>query len=59
MICELCQKNKATIHIKNEHGTLDICEYCRMEIQSSFSYYINGIEVVREEYENRIRNKNL
>jgi ribosome-binding protein aMBF1 (putative translation factor) len=55
MICELCRTKEATIHIKNEQGTLDLCQECRMDIQSGFSYYIAGNEVVKEEYEERTK----
>lgn len=53
MNCELCRIKEATIHIKNAQGTLDLCSDCRMDIQASFSYYIGGNEVVKEEYEQR------
>jgi len=53
MICELCRKNLAVIHINNSQGTLDICTDCRMDIQAGFSYYIAGNEVVKEEYKER------
>lgn len=53
MMCELCKAKIATIHIQNIHGTLDLCQECRMDIQASFSYYINSQEVVKEDYENR------
>jgi ribosome-binding protein aMBF1 (putative translation factor) len=53
MICELCRIKEATIHIKNAQGTLDLCSDCRMDIQASFSYYVGGNEVVKEEYEQR------
>jgi ribosome-binding protein aMBF1 (putative translation factor) len=57
MICELCRHQEATIHIKNGQGILDICSDCRMDIQASFSYFIGGNEVVKEEYEQK--NKGL
>ena len=53
MTCELCRTKDADIHIKNTQGTLDICSDCRMDIQAGFSYYIDGNEVVKEEYEQR------
>ncbi len=55
MKCELCRHEETTIHIKNAQGTLDLCQPCRMDIQSSFSYYIGGNEVVKEEYDERIQ----
>jgi len=53
MICEICKTKEATINIKNAQGTLDICQECQMDLQASFSYYIAGNEVVKEDYENR------
>jgi protein-arginine kinase activator protein McsA len=53
MICELCKIKEATIHIQNIHGVLDLCQECRMDLQASFTYYINGEETVKEDYENR------
>jgi hypothetical protein len=53
MICELCRIKEASVHIKNIQGTLDICSDCRMDIQAGFSYYVNGQETVKEDYENR------
>ena len=53
MMCELCKTREATINIKNAQGTLDLCQECRMDIQASFTYYINGEETVKEDYENR------
>ena len=53
MICELCRKNQANIHIKNERGILDICQECQNDIQDAVSYYIKGNEVVIEEFKER------
>jgi protein-arginine kinase activator protein McsA len=53
MKCELCKTKEATIHIQSIHGTLDLCQECRMDIQASFTYYIAGSETVKEDYENR------
>jgi hypothetical protein len=57
-ICELCKKSEATIHLETQ-GTLDLCKNCLEKIQTSFGYYIDGNEVVKEEYENRIADKIL
>jgi len=51
--CELCKTKEATIFINNAQGTLNLCTDCRMDIQAGFEYYVNGKEVVKEEYENR------
>jgi hypothetical protein len=53
MKCELCKVKEAEQHIKNATGTLDICFDCRIDIQAGFSYYVNGQETVKEDYENR------
>lgn len=53
MYCELCKTKEATIFINNAQGTLNLCTDCRMDIQAGFEYYVNGKEVVKEEYENR------
>ena len=52
-MCELCKTREATINIKNAQGTLDLCQECRMDLQASFSYYINSQEVVLEEFKER------
>ena len=54
MICELCKHRIATIHIEDK-GTLDICSACLEQIQEGLGYYINGIEVVKEEFKERTK----
>lgn len=50
LFCKLCKKLKATNHIEELH----ICDKCLIEIQLSFSYYINNKEVTIEEYKRKI-----
>jgi ribosomal protein L37AE/L43A len=52
MICKLCKKKEVT----DPNPKIHICDICRMEIELSFSYYIGGKEVTREEYEKGIEN---
>jgi hypothetical protein len=47
MKCKLCKNREANNHYK----TLDICDKCLVDIQLSFTYYINGKECVKEDIE--------
>lgn len=51
LICPLCKKNQAVHFTPNGFG---ICDACFIEIQLSFSYYVGGKEVTREEYKRKI-----
>jgi len=55
MTCELCKHNEAEAHYSNIHGTLDICFQCLFEIQTGLGFYIQGNEVVKEEWEERTK----
>ena len=51
MICELCKKNEVT----DINHKIKICSMCRLEIELSFTYYINSKEVTKEEYDRQIK----
>ena len=48
MICKLCNSKEA-------YSTSGYCDSCLMEIQLSFTYYIGGKEVTKEEYDKFIK----
>lgn len=50
MICKLCKKREVT----DKNPKIYICDICRLEIELSFIYHIDGKEVTREEYEKQI-----
>lgn len=50
MICKLCKKRE----VKDTNPKIHICDICRIELELSFSYYINGQEVTSEEYHRQI-----
>ena len=50
MICLLCKQRE----VQDPNPAIKICDLCRMEIEMSFTFYIGGKEVTREEYERRI-----
>jgi ribosomal protein L37AE/L43A len=47
MKCKLCKKNEVT----DKNPKIHICDACRLEIELSFTYYINGKEVTKEKFE--------
>lgn len=47
MICKLCKQIEAV-----ENGK--ICDICKLELELSITYHIDGVEVTREEYNRRI-----
>jgi hypothetical protein len=51
-LCKLCKKEKVT----DPNPKIKICSLCRIEIELSMQYFINGIEMTREEYEKEIEN---
>lgn len=51
MICKLCKKREVT----DKNPKIHICDMCRLEIELSFTYHINGKEVTREEYDKQIK----
>lgn len=51
MICKLCKKREVT----DKNPKIHICDLCRLEIELSFTYHIDGKEVTKEEYERRIK----
>lgn len=52
MICKLCKEREVT----DPNPKIHICDICRMELELSFQYFIDGKEVTREEYDRRIEN---
>ena len=52
MICKLCKIRK----VKDLNLKIHICSICRMEIELSFQYFIDGEEITKEEYDQRIEN---
>ena len=49
--CKLCKKREVT----DKNPKITICDVCRLEIELSFTYHINGKEVTREEYDKQIK----
>jgi hypothetical protein len=52
MICKLCKQREVT----DTNPYIKVCDICRIELELSFVYSIDGHEVTREEYERRINN---
>jgi ribosomal protein L37AE/L43A len=52
MVCKLCKKNE----VNDLNPKIHICSLCRMEIELSFQYFIDGKEVTKETYDKRIEN---
>jgi ribosomal protein L37AE/L43A len=50
MLCLLCKKKE----VQDKNPKIKICDLCRIEIETSFTYHINGNEVTKEEYERQI-----
>jgi hypothetical protein len=51
MICLLCKKRE----VEDLNPLIKICDLCRLEIELSFTYSIDGKEVIKEEYDKRIQ----
>ena len=51
MICKLCKKRE----VIDPNPKIKICNLCRLEIELAFTYYIDGQEVTKEEYEKQIK----
>jgi len=50
MICKLCKKRE----VQDLNPKIKICDICRLEIELSFQYFIDGKEVTKEEYKTQI-----
>ena len=50
MKCKLCKKRE----VQDPNPRIHICDLCRLEIELSFRYFIDGKEVTKEEYNRRI-----
>jgi len=51
MICLLCHKRE----VVDKNPKIKICDVCRLELELSFTYAIDGKEVTQEEYDRRIK----
>jgi hypothetical protein len=52
--CDACKTKEAT----QKSSNLNLCDSCYIELMSSFTYYIAGKEVTKEEYDKFIKGEN-
>lgn len=53
-ICDICKKEKE--HLNKGKG-IDICDSCLLDIVSAFTYYIDGKEVTKNEFDRQVKNE--